>query len=330
MTVTLTSTAQFAQTVQELIRKELEDELRPTLPHLEAGNFIKAQFVKGSNNTMRFLRMPDLSVTTNSGTISAGTPPWLTEAVAPSAEALSFGYEEFSAGQAGRRVELSDLAMDGSPLPLAAIAAEKIAVNAKQTVDEFVARKVAAGTSVLYAGTGNTARTDLTATDVVTGSLLRRAVQNMKLDNIPMFGDGKYHAIVNPAVVFDIEEDEDIGGWLDAARYGGATKLLSGELGQYAGIRFVESSNARSFAAGGGDGSTIYSTVILGPDAYAFGDWGTISTHVVLPGGHGDELAQVMSVGWKGRFGAFVIGEGTNATSASAPRYLRIESASGL
>lgn len=331
MTTTNTGTANFSQTVQAIIRKELEDELRPTLPHLEPGNFIKAEFVKGSNNTMRFLRMPDMSVTTNSGTITPGTQPWLTEGVAPTAEALSFGYEEFSAGQAGRRVELTDLAMDGSPFDLASKAAEKIGVNARQTVDEFVARKLAAGTSVLYAGAAsNAARTDLTATDVVTGSLLRRAVQNMKQDNIPMFGDGTYHAIVNPAVVFDIEEDEDIGGWLDAARYGGATKLLTGELGKYAGVRFVESSNARSFAAGAGDGSTVYSTIILGTEAYAFGDWGTISTHVVLPGGHGDELAQVMSVGWKGRFGAFVIGEGTNASSASAPRYLRIESCSGL
>lgn len=330
MTTTNTSTTNFSKTVQELIRKELEDELRPSLPHLEPGNFLKAEFVKGSNNTMRFLRMPDLSVTTNDGTILAGTAPWLTEGVAPTAEALSFGYEEFTSGQAGRRVEITDLAQDGSPLELASKASEKVALNARQTVDEFVGRKLAAGTNVLYAGTGNTVRTDLTATDVVTGSLLRRAVQTMKQDSIPKFGDGKYHAIINPAVVFDIEEDTDIGGWLDAARYAGSTPLLTNELGSYAGVRFQESENARSFAAGSGDAQTVYSTVLLGPEAYAFGDWGTISSHVVMPGGHGDELAQVMSIGWKGRFGAFVIGEGTSATNASEPRYLRIESCSGL
>lgn len=330
MTTTNTSTTNFSKTVQELIRKELEDELRPTLPHLAPGAFVKAEFVKGSNNTMRFLRIPDMSVTTNSGTISAGTAPWLTEGVAPTAEAMSFGYEEFTSGQAGRRVEITDLALDGSPFDLASKAAEKVALNARQTVDEFVARKLAAGTSVLYAGTGNVARTDLTSGDIITGQTLRRAVQSMKGDNIPKFGDETYHSIINPDVVFDIEEDSDIGGWLDAARYAGAMPLLTGELGKYAGVRFVESSNARIFAAGAGDGSAVYSTIILGTDAYAFGDWGTISSHVVLPGGHGDELAQVMSIGWKGRFGAFVIGEGTNATSASSPRYLRIESVSSI
>ncbi len=332
MTTINTSTTNFSKFVQELIRKELEDNLRGTLPHLEQGA-INAKFVKGSNNVMRFLRIPDLDTDgnlTNSGTISAGTQPWLTEGTAPTAEALTFGYEEFSAGQAGRRVELTDLAMDGNPLDLAAIAAERVAYNAKATIDEFVARKLAAGTNVIYAGSGNAARTDLTGTDVVDGRLLRRAKQTMVGDNVPKFGDGSYHAIVHPDVVFDIEDDTDIGGWIDADRYAGSVKLMSGELGKYAGIRFVESSNARVFAAGAGDASDVYSTILLGPEAYAVGDWGTVSSHVVLPGGHGDELAQVMSIGWKGRFGAFVIGEGDNATSASDPRYLRIESASGI
>jgi N4-gp56 family major capsid protein len=334
MTTTNTSTSNFSKFVQELIRKELEDELRPTLPHLDpALGAVKAKFVRGSNNTMRFLRIPDIDNDgnlTNAGTIAAGTQPWLTEGVAPSAEALAFGYEEFSAGQAGRRVELTDLSMDENPLDLVGVASERVAYNAKATIDEFVARKIAAGTNVMYAGSGNAARTDLTATDVVDGRLLRRAKQTMLGDSIPLFGDGNYHAVIHPDVVFDLEDDSDIGGWLDADRYSGAVKIMSGEVGKYAGIRFVQSSSARSFAAGAGDGSDVYSTVILGPGAFAVGDWGTVTTHVVMPGGHGDELAQVMSIGWKGRFGAMVVGEGANASSASAPRYLRIESASGI
>lgn len=334
MTTTNTGTSNFSQFVQELIRKELEDNLRATLPHLDpALGAIKAKFVKGSNNTMRFLRVPDLDTDgnlTNAGVITPGTQPWLTEGVAPTAEALAFGYEEFSAGQAGRRVELTDLAMDGNPLDLASIAAERVGFNAKATIDEFVARKIATGTNVMYAGSGNTARTDLTATDVVTGRILRRAKATAKGDLIPTFGDGYYHAVVHSDVVFDISDDTDIGGWIDANKYTDNMPLISGELGRYAGVRFIESTSARTFAAGAGDGSDVYSTTLFGPEAYAVGDWGTVTTHVVLPGGHGDELAQVMSVGWKGRFGAMVVGEGTNATNASAPRYLRIESTSGI
>ena len=104
-----TATTNFAQTVQTLIRKELEEELLPNLPHLREG-FINATFVKGTNSTMRFLRVPYSTPTTNGGSVSAGTPPWLAEGVAPTALELSIGYEEFTAYQAGQRWSMTDVA----------------------------------------------------------------------------------------------------------------------------------------------------------------------------------------------------------------------------
>jgi N4-gp56 family major capsid protein len=146
----------------------------------------------------------------------------------------------------------------------------------------------------------------------------------MKRDLIPTFADGSYRAIIEPGVVFDIEEDDAVGGWLSAATYkDSGDGLLTGELGKFAGIRFIESTHAYVATAGGAGGIDVYSTFIFGPEAYTFGDWGTITGHVVMPGGHGDELAQVASVGWKGRFGAMILDE-------AGPRYLRIESASDL
>jgi N4-gp56 family major capsid protein len=324
VTTTNTSTTNFDKTVATLIRRELEQELLPTLPHLgEAAGALKATFVKGTNSTMRFLRMPHLTVSTNAGVVSAGTAPWLTEGVAPTAQALSFGYEEFTAYQAGQRLELTDKALMESPLDLMSEASVRIARQAAEVVDEYVGRILAAGTNVLYAGSGNAARTDVAATDTLTGSLVRRAAQNNKADSIPTFGDGSYHAIIHPAVVFDFEEDDNVGGWLDVARYQKAGAIETGEIGKYAGVRFFESARARLFAAGGAGSVDVYSTIVLGPQAFAFGDWGTISTHYVAPGGHGDELAQVASIGWKGMFGAMLVDE-------AGARYIRIESASGL
>ncbi len=318
MTTTNTATTNFDKLVQVLIRKELEAELLPTLPHLQdTGAYIKATFVKGTNSTMRFLRIPHLTVTTNSGSVSAGTAPWLTEGTAPTAQALAFGYEEFTAYQAGQRVELTDLAMDEAPQDLVSVASVRVARQAAATIDEYVGRILAAGTSVIYAS--GTARTDVGSTDTLTGTLVRRAAQGMKLDSIPMFGDGTYHAIVSPAVVFDFEEDEALGGWKAIGTYTTPGGILAGELGKYAGVRFSESANARSFAAGGAGAADVYSTIIMGPDAFAFGDWGNITTHYVAPGGHGDELAQVASLGWKCRIGAMLVDE-------AGPRYVRIES----
>lgn len=323
MTTTNTATTNFDKTVATLIRTQLEEELVPTLPHLLAGNYIKATFVKGSNSTMRFLRMPFATPTTNGGTVTPGTAPWLTEGTSPTAKGMSIGYEEFTAYQAGQRWELTDKALMESPIDLMAKAAEICARDAAETADEYVGRILAAGTNVLYAGAGNLARTDVSATDVLTGSLVRRAVANNKADGIPTFGHGGYKAIIHPAVVFDFEEDSNVGGWLDASRYAGAADIKSGELGKYAGVRFFESARARVFAAGGAGGVDVYSTIFFGPDAYAFGDWGSVTTHYVAPGGHGDELAQVASIGWKGFLGAMLVDE-------AGARYIRVESASGL
>lgn len=318
MAQTTTATTNFDKLVEVTIRQELEQELLPSLPHLSPGAYIKAKFVKGSNSTMRFLRIPHLTVTTNNGTVTPGTAPWLTEGTAPTAQALSFGYEEFTAYQAGQRVELTDLALDEAPQDLAREAALRVARQAAATIDEYVGRILAAGTSVIYAG-GGSARTDVGVTDTLTGTLVRRAAQGMKKDNIPMFGDGTFHAIVDPAVVFDFEEDEALGGWKAVGTYTSPNGILAGELGKYAGVKFLESSSARSFAAAGAGGADVFSTIVMGPDAYAFGDWGNITTHYVAPGGHGDELAQVASIGWKCRIGAMLVDE-------AGPRYVRIES----
>lgn len=322
MTQTTTSTSNFDQTVQVLIRKTLEQELLPTLPHLNASaGPIMATFVAGTNSTMRFLRVPFATPTTNGGTVSAGTAPWLNEGVAPTALGLSIGYEEFTSYQAGQRWELTDKALMESPIDLMAKASAVCARDAAETADEYVGRILAAGTNVLYGGTA-TARTLVDTTDVLTGTLVRRATQNLKADSVPSFSDG-YHAIIHPAVVFDFEEDQDVGGWLDASRYAGATAILSGEIGKYAGVHFYESARARVFATGGSGSNAVYSTIILGPEAFAFGDWGKTTFHYVAPGGHGDELSQVASIGWKGYIGATLVDE-------AGARYIRIETGSGL
>lgn len=319
MTTTNLSTTNFDKTIATLIRKELEGELLGSLPHLSDGlGYVKAKFVKGTNSTMRFLRIPHLTVSTNSGIVSAGTAPWLTEGVSPAAQALAFGYEEFTAYQAGQRVELTDLAMDEYPGELVGEASVRVARQALAVIDEYVGRILAAGTSVIYAG-GATVRTDVGLTDTLTGTLVRRAAQGMKLDNITQFGDGTFHAVVSPAVVFDFEEDDALGGWKAIGTYVTPNGILAGELGKYAGVRFMESSNARVFAAGGAGAADVYSTYITGPDSFAFGDWGNVTTHYVAPGGHGDELSQVASIGWKARIGAML-------TDEAGPRYVRIES----
>jgi N4-gp56 family major capsid protein len=139
-----------------------------------------------------------------------------------------------------------------------------------------------------------------------------------------MFGGGTYQGIIHPAVVFDFEEDNDVGGWLSVGNYTSPDGILSGELGKYAGVRFYESPRSRVFAGGGAGGVDVYSTFIAGPDSYAFGDWGKTTFHYVpMTAAPGNELGQIASIGWKTFLGAMLVDE-------AGARYIRIESASGL
>lgn len=322
-----TATTDFDKALTILVQRTLEEEFRPTLPHVR--ECVPAQFVEGTNGTMRYLRVVDMDVVT--GTPTPGVAPWLSEGVTPYSEDLDLGYEEFSCTQAGRLLKLTDKAQKRwAHGDLTQIASEKVTRNAAATADKRVADVILAGTNVMYAGTNNTQTNGVAAGDVVTGALLRKAAATLKVDDIPTFGDQHYHAIISPAVVFDIEGDNATGGWMDANKYAGTMALMTGEIGRYAGIRFSES-NSAGVKAGAGTGSIdVYSTTIFGPGAFVFGDWGTIEVFYTAPGGKGDELHQRSAVGWKGEYGAMIVGEGANATNPVTPRYLRIESASGL
>lgn len=408
-TVISTALTNYNQTVIALVNKRMEELLRAPLPHLLPGNFRQASFVKGTNNVMRFINIADMSVV--AGTVTPGTPPWLNEGVPPTTEDLTIGYEEFSAAQAGRVIKLTDVALMESPFDLLSEAADRVARNALATADLRVAQVLSAGAQVMYAG-GAASRATIPANSPLTGALVKLAVARLKAAAVPTFSDGTYRAIVHPGSTFDLESDTAVGGWIDAQRYAGSEKLFTGEVGRYAGVRFIESPAAVSFSAVNGttltnagnaaiaatdtitttaahglvsgnrikitaltggagltNGSTYYvrsvpstttftlaatlngalidittdssaftanqvndvlNAVIFGPEAYAFGDWGSIQTYFTQPGGTTDPLHQLTQVGWKGMFGAVIMGEGTNATGVTAARYRRIEHTSQL
>lgn len=323
---TSTATTNFDKLVQTLINKRLEELLRAPKPHLMPGNFIRAEHVAGSNGTMRFLNVPDLVVDDAEVTASLV----VAEGVPNDTDDLVIGYEEFSTRQRMKTLRFTDVALLKSPLKLMAIGANRLAEYVVNLGDRIAAIKIAAGTNVLYAGTGNAATADVAAGDVILGLNIKRAVALLEGDNVPRFGDGTYHAIVHPYVKFDIQVDDDTGGWMDANKYAQTTALLRGEIGQYAGVRFVVSSNARVKAGAGTGAIDVYSSTIFGPDFFAMGDFGNNATFVTPPGGHDDPGHQSALITWKGWSDAMVVGEGTSATNVSAPRYIRIESASAI
>jgi hypothetical protein len=271
------------------------------------GLYVPARFIKGTN-TLRYARYADLAVSTAT----------LTEGTAPTDDALTISSEYFTAAQYGATVAISDLANIDSPHDLISIAAERIAYKAVRSMDTIVRDNIHANvlTSAVYGATAsatltqNTANSAVAAAGLLTGSFVKQMVARLKGANVPQFADGTYRCIIHPAQEYDLVSDTSVNGWIESRKYVDNTELLTGEIGQFAGVRFIVSSDAKVYATAGAASGNVYNALFLGPDAYAIGDSQTLQSYFVAPGGdHNDPLAQKAIVGYKMRFGSLLLDE---------------------
>ena len=104
--------------------------------------------------------------------------------------------------------------------------------------------------------------------------------------------------------------DTAVNGWIESRKYVDNTDLLTGEIGMFAGVRFIVSSDAKVYTTAGASAGNVYAALFLGPDAYAIGDSQTLQSYFVAPGGdHTDPLAQKALLGYKMRFGSLLLDE---------------------
>jgi N4-gp56 family major capsid protein len=301
-----TDAANFSALVQEVVRGTAEEELRAFLPHLASGNYEPGTIISGTN-LIRYGRYPDLTAATTA----------LTEGAAPTSRALTVETETLSVAQYGDVLEWSDLAELDSPHEIVAISGERAGRVAALTMDVIVRDILAAGTNVKYSN--GSARSSVSAT--LTGAMVKQMFWFLRKSNVPTFGDGTYRAIISPEQAYGLEVDTANGGWMDAHKYVDNAPLLSGEVGRFAGVRFLVSSNAKVFATAGAGSVDVHSAYFMGPKSYAIGDSQTLRAYFVPRGGdHSDPLAQLGKLGWKVRFGSILIDQ-------AGARYVRLETA---
>ena len=307
MATTTTATSNFSDLVQELVSARALEELRARAVHAMPGLYVPARFIKGTN-TLRYARYADLAVNTTA----------LTEGTAPTDGALTISSEFFTAAQYGATVAVSDLAQIDSPHDLISIAAERIAYNATRSMDVLVRDVIHANaaTSAVFGATAsatlttNTANSAVAAAGVLSGAFVKNMVARLKGANVPQFADGTYRCIIHPSQEYDLVSDTSVNGWIEANKYVNNTPLLTNEIGMFAGVRFIVSSDAKVYATAGASSGNVYNALFLGPDAYTIGDSQTLQSYFVAPGGdHTDPLAQKALVGYKMRFGTLLLDE---------------------
>lgn len=250
---------------------------------------------------------------------SKATRP-LSEGITPDGGSLSVTKLTATVEQYGYYVTMSDVlmltAIDNTLLETTKL----LGSQAGSTLDTVTREVLNGGTSVMYAGSKE-AREALDESCKLTVDDIYKAARFLKTQNAPKI-DGSYVAIIHPDVAYDLMRDDE---WVDVHKYSATSEIFEGEIGKLAGIRFVETTEAKIFAGEGSDGRDIYSTLVLGANAYGVTEvTGGGLEHIVKQlgsGGTADPLNQRATAGWKG----------TKTAERLVENYMvRIESASSF
>ena len=152
--------------------------------------------------------------------------------------------------QYGDWIQMSDLlemsAVDNNVLQ----ATRLLGAQAGRTLDSITRDVLAGGTNVIYApshANGTTAavtsRSAIDESCKLDGDLIFRAAAQLKGMNAEPI-DEAYVAIIHPYVAYDLMRSQE---WIDAHKYASPENLYAGEIGKLAGVRFVESTEAKIF-----------------------------------------------------------------------------------
>jgi len=168
----------------------------------------------------------------------------LTEGVTPDGNKLNVSTISATIAQYGDYVTLSDMLML-TAIDNNMVQATKLLGNqAGETLDTITREVINAGTNVLYAD-GVASRAALTTSNTLGVDDIFKAARGLKTNKAQNI-NGTFVAIVHPDVAYDIMREDD---WINAVQYAGSGQLFEGELGKLGGVRFVETTEAKIFAA---------------------------------------------------------------------------------
>ena len=266
----------------------LIDEAAPNLVHDQFGQ--KRPIPKHGGKTIEFRKFAPLA--------KALTP--LTEGVTPAGKSLEVSVVTATVNQYGDFVTMSDVLDLTAIDPVVVEALKLIGRQGGATMDTVVRNILHTGTNVNYCpkvaadGTETevTSREALDSTCQLTVKAVQKAVAKLRAQNAPTIS-GKYIAIVHPYAAYDLMRDPE---WIDAHKYAQPENLFEGEIGEIAGVRFVQTTEAKVYDGG------VFGTLVFGDGAYGTTEitGGGMETIVKQKGSAGtaDPLDQRSSVGY--------------------------------
>ena len=238
----------------------------------------------------------------------------LTEGVTPAGDVLDASNITAEVNQYGNYIVQSDIleltAIDNTILE----ATKLLAKQAGKTLDTVTRNALHESLNCSFCSTwsGDTEtiveeRDEMDETSVLTVDMIMRQVAKLRAVDAPTI-NGKYVAIIHPYAAYQLMRDPE---WISPHAYKDTSNLYDGEIGEIAGVRFVETSEAliikdETCPTYTDDDSqeqplAVFSTLILGEGAYGVTEvtGGGLETIVKQKGAGEDHLNQRSSVGWK-------------------------------
>ena len=267
----------------------LIDEAQASLVHDQFAQ--KKPIPKNSGKTIEFRKFASLP--------KAMTP--LTEGVTPDGKSLNVTAITATVAQYGDYITQSDV-LELTTIDNTIVEATKLlGRQAGLTLDTVTRNVLQSGTNVTYcpkvaadgSETAVTSRSNLDNTCQLTVKVIQQVVAKLRAQNAPTI-DGKYVAIIHPYVAYDLMRDPE---WIEAHKYAKPDNLYEGEIGEVAGVRFVQTTEAKIYDGG------VFGSLFMGANAYGVTEitGGGLQTIVKQKGSAGtaDPLDQRSSVGWK-------------------------------
>lgn len=286
MNTNLTTSPGLSEEMKTYYSDYLIDIAEPKLVHDQFGQ--KHPIPKNGGKTIQFRKYSPLPKLTTA----------LVEGITPDGQSLNMSVIEATVAQYGGYVTLSDMllltAIDNNLVQ----ATKLLGAQAGATLDTITREVLNGGTNVIYAG-DKEGREDLDETSLITVMDIKKAIRFLKNQNAEKI-DGDWVAIIHPDISFDLTNDP---AWKDVKTYCDPKDMYEGEIGKIFGCRFVETTEAKIFAKAGSGGRAVYSTLVLGDNAYGVTEiTGGGLEHIVKQlgsAGTADALNQRATAGWK-------------------------------
>ena len=216
-----------------LQRRALQN-VEPNLGYLKDAQMIGQPMNSGSKH-VKFFRYTELP---------AIVKP-LEEGVTPSAQALTETAFSVMTKQYGGYMDYTDEIDLWHVDKKTQAMSDRLNRQAQLSIDTVGRDAICAGLNVMYPS-GITARSSITASNIITYAMVKKAVRNLKKKGAQPFADGYYHAKIDHETYYDLSGDSH---WTDVAKYQDDSRVQKYELGTIYKVKFFEVDNGKVFTA---------------------------------------------------------------------------------